>query len=775
MQMSFNSNNNISSNHWDPTRDNSNLDDSNLNDNELGFRSRSIRVPSNIPPSISSNISPSSRKYDLCTDGSLSIFSSPLSPLNASRTPPVSSCKTEEQALEDLLAAWYQEKKSGTRAHENRIEAAKKIKECRQLKNDTLNLSGLQLTALPRGLAKFLPNVKTLILNNNKFESLESLSEWSHLDRLHMKYNQLKVLCLPDSWNCLTYINVSHNRLKLLFPSSTWSRLKTCDLSNNKLKNVSVLAACSELQSLDISDNRLMTLPSLDQWRQIKSLNAAHNNLKNVPPLTSVTQLEVLDVSDNEIESLPSLDSCFHLKSLDASSNVIKDIPSLSSCTRLTKLYLGENELKRLSSPILCTYLEELDLSSNRLIDIQLIQCNILKHLNLSDNKLEILPSLDECSDLESLNASMNILKNLPSLTSCIQLKELCLGDNKFKKLAFPIDCPCLTHLDLARSTLEEFELIQCTQLDFLDVSDNKLKTLPNLDACSKLKFLDISNNKLNNCILSPSLNTAITVIASNNKFSSIPEALKRLPRQATLNFIDNGLITPDTCTELRRENRQIREESNQTQGPVLLLDSSLQDLLDVWEEELKKTLPRLSFPDQEKILSMFTLDEQERLIKLLEGLRSCPDYENANTRNNILYHVYEMFHGAEENPDFLFKLKDILGQPPGCTDEARLTLSTIELHHHMIFKMDHQSLQQMVDFCVGMVRLAKIEETAIRILSEKGLGDTVEAALYCQLQLKEALKLPISIQEMGHPWMSGITPQELKQMQRDILNQTSS
>ncbi len=191
---------------------------------------------------------------------------------------------------------------------EPELEASIRIEEVRKSRADKLDLSGLELTSLPKAIFA-LTQLKTLDLGGNRLDSLpESLGRLTCLESLYLVLNQLN--SLPDSIG--------------------------------KLNN---------LRELEFNANRLSSLPrSLADLKNLRALNLSENLFTSVPDvIRSLPRLEFLWLEKNPLQSLPQwMGAMSTLRELHIEDTRLKTLPdSLRELKSLAKLYLhGNNGLQ---------------------------------------------------------------------------------------------------------------------------------------------------------------------------------------------------------------------------------------------------------------------------------------------------------------------------------------------------------------------------------------------------------------------------------------------
>ncbi|KAJ4993978.1 leucine Rich Repeat family protein [Stagonosporopsis vannaccii] len=249
------------------------------------------------------------------------------------------------------------------------------------------------------------------------------------------------------------------------------------------------------------------------------------------PNDTTVAWGEIVDVTtivaaDNEFTMLP--DSMFPdvdmnddinsddagpqfggVQSLDFHGNLLQDLPmGLCRLAELTKLNLSRNNLSADAFEVISKIapLRELRLAENNVVGElppSIANLTQLEVLDVANNKLIGLPAkIRELTQLRTLNVADNQLSTVPmELFTSTSLVELNATKNRLEGAFFSItSAPHLQELRLAGNALASLSQsggLDLPALKFLDVSANRLSSLPDVTSWSSLSTILLGENKL--------------------------------------------------------------------------------------------------------------------------------------------------------------------------------------------------------------------------------------------------------------------------------------
>lgn len=285
------------------------------------------------------------------------------------------------------------------------------------------------------------------------------------------------------------------------------------------------------------------------------------------PPLTSLEHLAAdyahyltpslttLNVSNNELTSLPA--NLFglipNLEILDVSGNMLKEsLPNtLPILKHLREVYLGMNRFPQIPEPVfyLASSLCALEIGSNGLVEIpeKISTLVNLTRLDVTSNSLTALPAeLGALSNLMYLRARANKIESVPAeIGSLMNLVQIDLRQNELQELPDNFFPPSLQleRVLLADNQLRELprSITECSSVTELDLSGNKLTSLPPLNNLSQLKRLILHDNRLSEIPVLDNMEMLRELDLRSNELTSL-DNLKYCPSLQILALHDNFL-----------------------------------------------------------------------------------------------------------------------------------------------------------------------------------------------------------------------------------------
>ncbi|KAF5404449.1 hypothetical protein PHET_02125 [Paragonimus heterotremus] len=308
------------------------------------------------------------------------------------------------------------------------------------------------------------------------------------------------------------------------------------------------------MQNADFSGQGLSTVPNaIFQRLSITRLNLSGNNLAFIPQeLCSLIALRHLDISHNCLKGVQQSKTAYspYLTSdlapkpdqgFSRASSFIAPMPDeLTQLAYLQTLIMSDCGLSKIPAVVFCLItLRKLNMSQNNISQLP------IEFLNLQKCKINYIPeNLSSLRCVESVDLSQNYFKKIPEGVYCIgaTLKHLDMSNNPldpeyaYLPSNFSNIFPNLTIFQLKKVNLLRIELgalAQLTQLKVLDISQNKLSSIPDDFAkLCNLSSLDMSRNCLANLPYSICKLRSLKVLdISHNQLQNLPTELYKLKR----------------------------------------------------------------------------------------------------------------------------------------------------------------------------------------------------------------------------------------------------
>ncbi|KAL4442869.1 hypothetical protein ABPG74_010758 [Tetrahymena malaccensis] len=178
------------------------------------------------------------------------------------------------------------------------------------------------------------PNLTELNLSANLFQSTRMLGYLPNLKILILNSNKIETLASVTDANVKKALNGCQN-------------LEILDISNNNLKEFHGLQFCllRELKILKAYRNEIYKIDCLEQLKSLRELDVNHNKVRQFDPMSFIgsNPIKCLKIDDNGLKNFNNIQRLYKLQHLFANSNRINDIPDIEKLSELT--YLKELEL----------------------------------------------------------------------------------------------------------------------------------------------------------------------------------------------------------------------------------------------------------------------------------------------------------------------------------------------------------------------------------------------------------------------------------------------
>ena len=320
------------------------------------------------------------------------------------------------------------------------------------------------------------------------------------------------------------------------------------DLSSKDISDLSGIENLSSLTSLSLNDNFIEDLSPISELINLQFLDLGDNAISSIKDISKLTKLTYLDISNNFIEDISGISNMKNLTILDLSNNNIESIEALKNLTKITNLNISDNEIvsEDLGEIENLKSLEVFYAENCNLYDISKITSKKLKDINLSNNYIDEISSLNNNKDLISINLSNNNIKDISSLSASSNLKNLNVGENIVNNNGASVvkNFNKLENLNISNGSITSIDTLKnLTMLKGINLDGNKILDLSPLNNKQKLEVLSLSDCNINNNQLKSinSLNNLKEIDISNNNITSI-ESLNNSKNIVYLDVSENEI-----------------------------------------------------------------------------------------------------------------------------------------------------------------------------------------------------------------------------------------
>lgn len=431
-----------------------------------------------------------------------------------------------------------------------------------------LNLSGNLLKRLDEASFAGLGLLKELDLQRNIIFEIEGAFDGTHkLQRLNLAFNYLP--CLYDfHMTQLLILNASHNFIEWFISRTELNvtfHLETLDLSHNKLLFFPFLPTRSRLRNLYLSHNSVRFYEHLaaNATAENSSANVEFFNVRNHTGNVTiqlwdesmhgdVSSVEILDLRANQVQYFPEgfIQKMPSLCRFKMCKNCLKTLNLTSGqiSRRLYELDVSDNQLSQMladeGTATALGNLTYLNLSHNALGSVPsglFSSLPALRSVDLSYNSIDICPSgaaetsantTSTCVDWKRVASLRQLylrgcnLQRVPlSAFAGLLLTHLELSDNPGVVSQGSIQSlsPTLQHLGLGNALLQGFDFSHFRTLEYLNISENSIASLPASLLNLGLKVLDVRDNRLSTIPTGHASTLALklhTIFLSGNPFN---------------------------------------------------------------------------------------------------------------------------------------------------------------------------------------------------------------------------------------------------------------
>ncbi len=416
-----------------------------------------------------------------------------------------------ELILQDLGLSRY--KKDVLSRDTNRIENGRLV---------SLDLSGLAISNIPKGLFTGFEFLRYLDLSDNRIGSLPRDLFHSQIRLEHLDLSKNRLTSIPvESFKRLVNLRVldlSNNRIGNFPDFTKLEKLEVLNLFENPIHNLTegAFSNLSELKTLNIRQCELVQLPELifSDLSNLRILNLGVNNLKVLGKNIFMTlkNLEELYLDMNKLSDIPDLTNSPNLQRLWLQGNELEYVAlknSFRGLEKLTHLFLNENRIEFIERNLFgdLISLQFLLLNGNRIKRLEgetLESLNNLEELWLMDNPIDeagLYRGSEQVSKvIERLKGSAFLRDQVMSVLRPLSIEEMV--EDVIKREGTKFRRQKLVAIDLSGLGIEDIErdvFAESPYIEELNLSDNRISVLKagSLDHLPGLRVIDLSRNQM--------------------------------------------------------------------------------------------------------------------------------------------------------------------------------------------------------------------------------------------------------------------------------------
>jgi len=252
----------------------------------------------------------------------------------------------------------------------------------------------------------------------------------------------------------------SLDTLALMHDPLTGTKLREVNLANNLITDITPLQALNQIEILNLSGNRIQDIAAFYREagsHRVRILNLSGNQISDLSPLSRLSEISILILSDNLISDISPLTEINGLAigdSVDLYGNPLSEtsineiIPALRS--KWVNVYWGKLTIE--TSP------PEVELPEPEVASLPVLFESLVRQaLDRPQGNLLV----DEVARFTALDASGVGIDRLTGLDSFVNLRHLDLSDNRLEDITPLIDLDKLEFVDLMGNPLGEAALDQ--------------------------------------------------------------------------------------------------------------------------------------------------------------------------------------------------------------------------------------------------------------------------------------------------------------------------
>ncbi len=236
-------------------------------------------------------------------------------------------------------------------------------------------------------------------------------------------------------------------------------------------------------------------------------LTGTHLRSDDLQALSALSRMENLGISDCGISDISFLSNLTGLTFLQISDNRVKDLSPIAGMKYLKTLYIDNNPITDLTplyglAALRTLSMKGIDVSQSQLDALREALPNCSIYADEPDDTLrEIrLGGRSFHTDVIELNLGGLALTDISAIASCSDLEKLDLRDNRISDIAPLVELPKLKWLCMWNNEVEDINpLLSLSAIEFLDIENNRVSDLSVLEFLPHLRELWLNKNPIKN------------------------------------------------------------------------------------------------------------------------------------------------------------------------------------------------------------------------------------------------------------------------------------
>lgn len=411
-------------------------------------------------------------------------------------------------------------------------------------------------------------------------------------------------------------------------------------------------------------------LSSIGTLKYLEVLSIRDCNIENLEFLEKLVKLTVLDLKSNKIKNIEVISNLFNLETLVLTDNIVSNIIPVCNLKNLIFIDISFNKIQSIEFLLECEALVELIFINNPVyskIPFNIIQTKDIKQIlkykrpdilklemelgyTIEQNNYEV-----ENNQIVSFFFSNTLISKWTSDTKFHFVKYINVSNTYIDSYDFIHKCfPNLEAIDAENNSLiDPFEFLKLTNLNCLNLSNNKIEKIQFTSNLNNLKKLFLSDNKINSIENIEKIKNIECINLSNNEIKNLV-GFEKLLSLKELYLEKNNLVSIKPILELEKletvflnKNDDIEELKVVTAEEIQLGWSSILKSINADEriefKEVKILLlgnPNIGKSD---LLEFLEKGEKPTIKESTHGIK----YEKITLGDDINCHVWD-FGGQE-------------------------------------------------------------------------------------------------------------------------------